>query len=71
LDLGSVTNCCSTLSDTKILSPVVREFVPKTETVFRDNYVFEFVVGKTIRSRVTIESFEVLQDSPHHRHWLS
>ena len=32
------------------LSPLVRELAPGAESVFRDNYVFEFVAGKTIRN---------------------
>lgn len=49
------------LSDTKILSPVVRELAPKAETVFRDNYVFEFVAGKTIRNENSLRAALISQ----------
>lgn len=44
------------LTDSKILSPVVRELAPEVETVFRDNYVFEFVSGKTIKNENTLRA---------------
>lgn len=44
------------LTDSKILSPVVRELAPEVETVFRDNYVFEFVSGKAIKNENTLRA---------------
>lgn len=44
------------LSDTKILSPVVRKLAPKAESVFRDNYVFEFVTGKVVKNENTLRA---------------
>lgn len=44
------------LTDSKILSPVVRELAPTAETVFRDNYVFEFMAGKTIKNENSLRA---------------
>ncbi len=44
------------LSDGKTLSPTVSQTVPKAESVFRDNYVFEFVAGKTIKNENSLRA---------------
>lgn len=49
------------LSDAKILSPVVRELAPGAEAVFRDNYVFEFIAGKTIRNENSLRAALISQ----------
>ena len=49
------------LSDAKIISPVVRELAPSAEAVFRDNYVFEFVAGKAIRNENSLRAALISQ----------
>lgn len=49
------------LTDSGILSPVVRELAPEAENVFRDNYVFEFVAGKTIKNENTLRAALISQ----------